>query len=100
AKRIIKVITQFVLGKGVKLTVQRAVRKSDRIQAKQDTAQLAQRISGSGKQSPITVQDYKEVCQTKLDEHWMKNGLHIRSKQILKDLLTFGEQFIRYFDAP
>jgi len=100
AKRIIKVITQFVLGKGVKLTVQRAIRKSDRLKAKQDTAQLASKLVGTGKQPPITIQDFTEQCQSELDQHWTQNQLHIRSKQILKDLLTFGEQFIRYFDAP
>jgi len=98
AKRIVKVISQFVLGKGVKLTVMRAVRKSDAQQANADTQQLAQRISS--RQSPITVPDYKEKTQEVIDRHWTQNSLHIRSKQILKDLVTFGEQFIRYFDAP
>ena len=111
AKRIIKVITQFVLGKGVKLTVMRAVRDSDAAQAKQDTDQLAAKVAQQGGQqlsghtpgqqpNMITVPDYKIQSQAKLDLHWTKNALHIRSKQILKDLVTFGEQFVRYFDAP
>src|SRR6266576_132735 len=103
AKRIVKVIAQFVLGKGVKLTVVRALRRGEEQQLKQQTpnagnmVSLAQRISKGQVQQPA---DWKSECQTTLDRHWMKNTLHIRSKKILRSLIIFGEQFIRYFDAP
>lgn len=103
AKRIVKVIAQFVLGKGVKLTVMRALRRSEEQKQKQQTPNagtlvaLAQNISKGQVQQP---QDWKAECQTILDRHWTKNSLHIRSKKILRSLLIFGEQFIRYFDAP
>ena len=107
AKRIVKVITQFVLGKGVKLTVMRALRKSEEEQAQQQQNQMssdklqamAQRVSGSGKQQKQPA-DWKQRCQTILDRHWKMNKMHIRSKQMLRGLLVFGEQFPRYFDAP
>lgn len=89
AKRICKVITQFVLGKGVKITVINASLKTKNVQ--QDPK--------SGQMVPV-YQDMRADCQQILDEHWMKNSIHIRSKQILRDLVVFGEQFVRYFDAP
>lgn len=89
AKRICKVITQFVLGKGVKITVMEAKMKTGRTTVDPNT------------QQPVPeVNDYREQAQAKLDGHWMKNAIHIRSKQILRDLIIFGEQFIRYYDAP
>lgn len=102
AKRIVKVITQFVLGKGVKLTVMRAVPKeqenANNAPTSQNIAQMAQRIaSGQGIQQP---DDWKVRAQTVLDRHWAKNKLHLRGKKILRELVIFGEQFIRYFDAP
>jgi hypothetical protein len=109
AKRIVKVISQFVLGKGVKLTVQRGIRRAEELSATNPNAQsvmgLAQRVKQKqtqGQQPQVSnqPQDYKMQCQAALDRHWMKNSLHIRSKQILRDLIIFGEQFPRYFDAP
>lgn len=89
AKRIVKVITQFVLGKGVKITVMSANSATKNVQADPKT----------GKNVPVQTNLTPE-CQGILDTHWTKNSIHIRSKQILRDLLVFGEQFIRYFDAP
>lgn len=89
AKRIVKVITQFVLGKGVKATVMEASVPTRNVQADPKT----------GQNVPV-MQDIRPQAQTILDRHWTKNSLHLRSKQILRDLLVFGEQFIRYFDAP
>lgn len=103
AKRIVKVIAQFVLGKGVKLTVMRAMSRAEEAQQNQQIpnaqkmVSLAQNISRGQVQTP---QDWKASCQSILDRHWMKNTLHIRSKKILRSLIIFGEQFIRYFDAP
>lgn len=88
AKRIVSVLKQFVLGKGVKLTVTRAERSTGQFQVNQQT----------GEQMP-TYEDYTEECQNILDRHWLKNSLRIRSKQILQDLIVFGEMFIRYFEA-
>lgn len=89
AKRICKMITQFVLGKGVKATVITAEVKT-----------------GQKEQDPKTGEEYEyvidlqEKAQELLDDHWAQNNLNIRAKQIFRDLLIFGEQFIRYFDAP
>jgi hypothetical protein len=89
AKRIVDVIKQFTLGKGVRLTVMRAEQKTGQMQPHP--------INGQ----PVPVyQDYTVACQDALDRHWMKNSLHTTSKQILQDLVIFGEQFIRYYDAP
>jgi hypothetical protein len=89
AKRICKVITQFVLGKGVKVTVMRAEKPTKNVQQDPKTGQTV----------PV-MQDFRKKCQSLLDQHWVKNTMHIRSKQILRDLIIFGEQFPRYFDAP
>lgn len=120
AKRILNVITQFVLGKGVKLTVTKAIRLADKLKAEKQAQQPKQTAdqggakSGPGQQAAkastiqvlstkagdaAVISDYKEAAQETLDRHWRKNGMHLRSKLILHDLLTFGEQFIRYFDA-
>lgn len=88
AKRIVDVTKQFVLGKGVRLTVTKAELKTGNTQPHPQT----------GQQVPV-YEDYTENCQAILDRHWMKNSLHIRSKQILQDLIIFGEQFIRYYEA-
>jgi len=89
AKRIVKVISQFVLGKGVKVTVMAAEQKTGQTQ-----------INPATKQPVPVFNDFREEAQAKLDQHWMKNGMHVRCKQILQDLIVFGEQFIRYYDAP
>jgi hypothetical protein len=89
AKRIVKVITQFVLGKGVKITVMDAERATGQNQ-----------VNPTTQQNVPVYEDYREQAQAKIDSHWMKNGMHIRCKQILQDLIVFGEQFIRYYDAP
>jgi hypothetical protein len=88
AKRIVKVIRQFVLGKGVKITVMSAEQKTGQGQSNQQT----------GQQQAI-VKDWRARAQEILDRHWVKNSLHIRSKQILGDLIIFGENFVRYFEA-
>jgi hypothetical protein len=86
AKRICKVITQFVLGKGVRVTVMNAERPTGNVVQSQNGPQPE-------------VEDWREEAQEILDTHWRLNSLHIRSKQILRDLIIFGEQFVRYFDA-
>lgn len=105
AKRIVKVITQFVLGKGVKLTVMRALPKSqensENAPSGQNLMKMAQNLSqGQSAQPQNKPDDWKSRAQTILDRHWAKNKLHIRGKKILRDLIIFGEQFPRYFDAP
>jgi hypothetical protein len=89
AKRIVKVIRQFVLGKGVEATVISAEIPTGRTIKHKVTNQPMDEVA-----------DYTSICQDTLDEHWAKNGMNIRSKQILGDLVIFGEQFIRYFKAP
>jgi hypothetical protein len=88
AKRIVTVLKQFVLGKGVKVTVTRAEQKTGQFQVNPTTQQKV----------PVYT-DYTEECQEILDRHWLKNSMRIRSKQILQDLIVFGEMFIRYFEA-
>lgn len=108
AKRIVKVITQFVLGKGVKLTVMRALQKSqensENAPSGQNLQKMAQQVAqvqqGGQPQQQNKPDDWKARAQTILDRHWAKNKLHIRGKKILRDLIIFGEQFPRYFDAP
>jgi len=87
AKRIAQVIPQFVLGKSVKATVMKAALPTGK-KVKQGNKVVDQ------------VVDYKRESQAILDEHWHKNRMLIRSKSILRDLVVFGEQFIRYFNAP
>lgn len=107
AKRIVKVICQFVLGKGVKLTVMSAVKKGEEEFYKQQQMSaknlnaMAQRVKNAaqGKQENKP-SDWTMRAQTVLDRHWKKNKMHIRSKKMLRGLVVFGEQFIRYFDAP
>jgi hypothetical protein len=89
AKRVVKVIKQFVLGKGVKATVVRAEISTGNMKKHPDTGEEMEEVA-----------DYTAQCQDILDEHWEKNGMNMRSKQILSDLTIFGEQFVRYFKAP
>lgn len=63
AKRIVKIIPQFVLGRGV---------------------------HGSIK---------SKKHQDAWDSYWYENRMTIRSKQLLKELLVYGELFLRYFNT-
>lgn len=88
AKRIVKVITQFVLGKGVKATVITAEKSTGKQETDPKTNEQYEYVI-----------DLQESAQDILDDHWAYNNLNIRAKQILRDLIIFGEQFVRYFDV-
>jgi hypothetical protein len=87
AKRICKVIPQFVLGKSVAATV---------ISAEVPTGR--QQMGPDGQPHPV-VWDYRDKAQEILDDHWRRNSLRIESKKVLRDLVIFGEQFVRYYDG-
>jgi len=89
AKRICKIIPQFVLGKGVEATVISAELATGKTVPDEQTGEKMDEVL-----------DYREQAQGILDEHWRRNSMVIRSKQILRDLVIFGEQFPRYFEAP
>lgn len=92
AKRICKVITQFVLGKGVRASVVSSEYFTDETVTQKDA-------KGQDEEFDRVI-DYREETQEILDEHWAKNNMILRSKMILRDLIIFGEQFPRYFRAP
>lgn len=89
AKRICKIIPQFVLGKGVKATVITAEMETGKAVTDPDTGEPGEEV-----------EDFREEVQAVIDTHWRKNNMVMRSKEILRDLIIFGEQFIRYFQAP
>lgn len=88
AKRIVKLICQFVLGKGVKATVITAEMDTGKTEYDQETGQEYQLFA-----------DLREEAQGILDDHWARNRMALRAKEILRDLIVFGEQFVRYFDV-
>lgn len=69
-KRIVKIIPQFVLGRGV-------------------IGIVADAESATAKES-----------QSLWDEFWLRNKMKFRIKLILRELITYGEVFLRYFRRP
>ena len=62
-KRIVDLITQFVMGRGLTCTID------------------------------------SEEHQHEWDQHWQRNRMRWRTRQVLKELLIYGEIFLRYFNT-
>jgi hypothetical protein len=56
---------------------------------------IPQFVLGRGAVGRIPMEDYQEVW----DDFWLRNKMRLRMKTVLRELVMFGEVFLRYFQT-